>query len=233
VPSPCPKRLSPAPQRQRAQHACARAPEPRLGRRERRALVGDGGGDGGRDGDGGGDGGDGDGYGGGGEGGESAEVGWRSARARAETARVLCSLVRALRLRAGAGEGSDAGADAAERARQLAAAAAAVEALLGADVGDGLCLFELYASSEHHARVAAWGYRGMMPELVGPQGSAEAAKTYRRPQDWTSSAVPGEALQRATFTAVRLWPPEGTPEVHLAAVGVAPPPRLHPLRTRA
>ena len=94
-----------------------------------------------------------------------------------------------------------------------------MEALLGADVGGGLCLFELLASPEHHARIAAWGYRGMEPELVGPQGGAKA-ETYRRPQEWTSSRVPGEALQRATFTAVRLWPPEGTPEVHLAAVGV-------------
>jgi hypothetical protein len=71
--------------------------------------------------------GDGDGDGGGGEGGESAEVGWRSARARAESVRALCTLMRALRLWAGAGEGSDAGADAAERARQLTAAFAARE----------------------------------------------------------------------------------------------------------
>ena len=32
--------------------------------------------------------------------------------------------------------------------------------------------------------------------------------------------MPGEAQQRRTFTAVRLWPPEDMVEVHLAAVGV-------------
>ena len=55
----------------------------------------------------------------------------------------------------------------------------------------------------------------MEPELVGVQGDAHKAQTYRRPQEWTSSVV-----QRRTFTAVRLWPPEDTSEVHLAAVGV-------------
>ena len=59
----------------------------------------------------------------------------------------------------------------------------------------------------------------MEPELVGVQGDAHKAQTYRRPQEWTSSVV-----QRRTFTAVRLWPPEETSavsEVHLAAAGVA------------
>jgi hypothetical protein len=63
----------------------------------------------------------------------------------------------------------------------------------------------------------------MEPELVGVQGDAHKAQTYRRPQEWTSSVV-----QRRTFTAVRLWPPEDTSavseqvsEVHLAAAGAA------------
>ena len=94
------------------------------------------------------------------EGGESVGVGWRSARVRAENARALGSLVRALRLWAGAGEGSEAGADAVERTRQLTDAAAAMPALVGADVGGGMCLLELMASPEAHARIAAWGMRG-------------------------------------------------------------------------
>ena len=157
------------------------------------------------------------------EGGESVGVGWRSARARAENARSLSSLVRALRLWAGAGEGSDAGADAAERARQLAEAAAAMPALLGADVGGGMCLLELMASPEVHARIAAWGMRGMWLELVEVQGKADRAGVYRRSgpkEEWTTSVVRGEQ-QSQTFTAVALWPPVATQEVHLAAVGVA------------
>ena len=86
-----------------------------------------------------------------------------------------------------------------------------------------MCLLELMASPEVHARIAAWGVRGMQLELVEVQGTAAQAGVYRRSgpkEEWTTSVVRGEQ-QSQTFTAVALWPPVATQEVHLAAVGVA------------
>jgi hypothetical protein len=57
----------------------------------------------------------------------------------------------------------------------------------------------------------------------GGRGGSGIRRKYRvlkLKQEWTTSVVGGGELQRCTFKAVALLPPEGTSrEVHLAAMG--------------
>jgi hypothetical protein len=56
----------------------------------------------------------------------------------------------------------------------------------------------------------------------GGSGIRRKYRVLKLKQEWTTSVlVGGGELQRCTFKAVALLPPEGTREVHLAAVGNA------------
>ncbi len=57
----------------------------------------------------------------------------------------------------------------------------------------------------------------------GGSGKRRKYRVLKLKQEWTTSVLVGDngELQRCTFKAVALLPPEGTLEVHLAAVGNA------------